>query len=68
VPALVLEERGFPGCLAIEGSVYLQRGGERVLRAPGSDGLARVADAEHCSLRVTELLELDVGQQRWGRQ
>lgn len=63
---LGLKEREFSGRFEIEECVYLQRGGERVLCVPGSNGLAHIADTEHCSLHITEFHKLNVGQQCWG--
>lgn len=64
---LVLKDWDFCAVLKLKDCVYLQRGGgERVLGAPGSNGLARPADTERCSLHITGFHKLNVGQQRWG--
>lgn len=63
---LVLKDWDFSSHFELEDWVYLQRGGERVLCVPGSNGLAHIADTERCSLHIAELHELNVGQQCWG--
>lgn len=66
MPVLVWKDWDFSSRFEIEDCVYLQREGERVLCAPGSSGLAHIADAEHCRLHITEFHNLNVGQQCWG--
>lgn len=66
MPVLVLKDRDFSSRFEIEDCVYLQRGGERVLRAPRSNGLAHIADTEHCRVHITGFHKLNVGQQCWG--
>lgn len=66
MPVLVWKDRDFSSRFEIEDCVYLQREGERVLCAPGSNGLAHIADTEHCRLHITEFHNLNVGQQCWG--